>query len=98
MASLSKGKYIVIQISDRGNFVFIVDKETYNKRMQNLLSDQRKFERVTLKNDPFLNFVENQEKQIDTIFKNFDSNSMPKEMCKSVKLIGTRPGTMYELH
>ena len=81
MASLSKNKDIVIQKSDKGNSVVIVDKETYIKRMENLLSDERKFERVTLKNDAFLNFVVNQEKRIDTIFKNLvDSNSMSKEM------------------
>ena len=66
--------------------------------MENLLSDERKFERVTLKNDAFLNFVVNQEKRIDTIFKNLvDSNSMSKEMRKSIKPVGTRPGTMYGL-
>ena len=64
--------------------------------MENLLSDQRKFEKVTLKNDAFLNFVVNQEKRIDTIFKNLvDSNSMSKEMRKFVKPVGTRPGIMY---
>ena len=98
MASLSKSKDIVIQKSDKGNSVVIVDKETYIKRMENLLSDERKFERVTLKNDAFLNFVVNQEKRIDTIFKNLvDSNSMSKEMRKSIKPVGTTPGTMYGL-
>ena len=64
--------------------------------MENLLSDQRKFEKVTLKNDAFLNFVVNQEKCRDTIFKNLvDSNSMSKEMRKFVKPVGTRPGIMY---
>ena len=48
LASPSKNKDIVIQKSDKGNSVVIVDKETYIKRMENLLSDQRKFERVTL--------------------------------------------------
>ena len=98
LASLSKNKDIVIQKSDKGNSVVIVDKETYIKRMENLLNDQGKFERVTLKNDAFLNFVVNQEKCIDTIFKNLvDSNSMSKEMRKSIKPVGTRPGTMYGL-
>ena len=65
--------------------------------MENLLSDQRKFEKVTLKNGAFLNFVVNQENRIDTIFKNLvDSNSMSKEMHKFVKPVGTRPGIMYE--
>ena len=98
LASLSKNKDIVIQKSDKGNSVVIVDKETYIKRMENLLSDERKFERVTLKNDTFLNFVVNQEKSIDTIFKNLvDSNSMSKEMRKSIKPVGSRPDTMYGL-
>ena len=81
LTNLSKNKDIVIQKSDKGNSVVIVDKDTYIKRMENLLSDQRKFEKVTLKNDAFLNFVVNQEKRIDTIFKKLvDSNSMSKEM------------------
>ena len=96
LTNLSKNKDIVIQKSDKGNSVVIVDKDTYIKRMENLLSDQRKFEKVTLKNDAFLNFVVNQEKRIDTIFKNLvDSNSMSKEMRKFVKPVETRPGIMY---
>ena len=64
--------------------------------MENLLSDQRKFEKVTLKNDAFLNFAVNQEKHIDTIFKNLvDPNGMSKEMCKFVKPVETRSGIMY---
>ena len=98
LASLSKNKDIVIQKSDKSNSVVIVDKETYIKRMENILSDERRFERVTLKNDAFLNFVLNQEKRIDTIFKNLvDSNSMSKEMRNSIKPVGTRTGTMYGL-
>ena len=98
LASLSKNKDIVIQKSDKGHSVVIVDKETYIKRTDNLLNDQRKFERVTLNNGAFLNFVVNQEKCIDTISKNLiDSNSMSKEMRKSIKPVGARPGTMYGL-
>ena len=79
MASLSKNKDTVTQKSDKGNSVIIVDQKTYIMRMKNLLSDQRKFEKVTLKNDAFLNFVVNQGKRIDTIFKNLvDSKCMSK--------------------
>ena len=77
LTNLSKNKDIVIQESDKGNSVVVVDKNTYFKRMENLLSDQRKFEKVTFKNDAFLKFVVNQEKRIDTTFKNLvDSNSI----------------------
>ena len=96
LTNLSKNQDIAIQKSDKGNSVVIVDKDTYIKRMENLLSDQKKFEKVTLKNDAFLNFVVNQEKHTNTIFKNLvDSNSMSKEMRKFVKPVGTRPGIMY---
>ena len=58
--------------------------------MENLLSDDRKFERVALNNDAFINFVVNQEKRIDTFFKNLvDSNSMSKEMRKYTKPVGS---------
>ena len=51
-----------------------------------------------MKNDAFLNFIVNQEKLIDTIFRNLvDSNSNSKEMPKSIKPIGTRPGAMHGL-
>ena len=64
--------------------------------MENLISDQGKFENVTLKNDAFLDFIVSQEKRLDTIFKKrIDSNSMSKEMRKFVKPVGTRPGIMY---
>ena len=87
MTNLSKNKDIVIEKSDKGNSVIIVDKETYNKRMENLFSDQTKFERVTLKNDALLNFVVNQEKRIDTVFKKLvHSISMPKEIYNKLKL------------
>ena len=86
LTSLSKNKDIVIQNSDKDNSVVIVDKDTYIKRIKNLL------------NDAFLSFVVNQKKSIGIIFKNLvDSNSMSKEMDKSVKPVGTRLGTMYGL-
>ena len=97
LANLSKNKDIVIQKTDKGNYVVIVDRDTYIKRLENCLSDQREFEKITLKNDAFLNFVVKQEKRIDTIFKDSaDSKSMSKERRKFVKPVGTRPGTMYE--
>ena len=70
----------------------------WKERKENLLNDHRKFERVTLKKDAFLNSVVNQKKHMDTIFKNsVDSNSMSKEIWKSMKPAGTRSGTMYGL-
>ena len=66
------------------------------KRMEKFLYEQRKFDKVTLKNDAFLNFVVNQEKRIDTIFKNpVDSNSMSKETRKFIKPVKVSSGIIY---
>ena len=46
LTNLSKNKDLVIQKFDKGNSVAIVDKDTYIKIMENLLIDQRKFEKV----------------------------------------------------
>ena len=51
--SLNKNKHVIIQKLDKGNSVVIVDKDTHIKIMENFLSDQRKFEKVTLKHDAF---------------------------------------------
>ena len=98
LTSLCKNKDIVIRKSDKGNSVIIANKDTYIKRMEDLLSDQRKLEKVTLKKDAFGKFVVNQQKRIDINFKNLvGSNSMLKEMCKSVKPVGSRPNIIWKL-
>ena len=53
---------MVNEKSDKSNSVRIVDKDL--KRMENLLSDQGNFKRVSLKNDAFLanQLVVNQKK------------------------------------
>ena len=42
LENLYKNKHILIQKSDKGNSVVIVDRDTYIKRIKNRLSDQRK--------------------------------------------------------
>ena len=84
LTNLSKNKDIVIQKFDKGNFAVIVDKVTYIKKVENLLSDQRKFEKVTLKNDAFLNFVVNQGKRTDIIFKFIKPVEIGKLLCMEI--------------
>ena len=67
LQNLRKNKNIVIQRSDKGNSVVVVDKADYLDKMDNLLNDTRKFEKINLKNDGILNFAINQEKRGDNI-------------------------------
>ena len=75
-----------------------VDKADYLDKMENLLNDTRKFEKINLKNNGILNFAINQEKRVNNILKKIvASNSIFEETRRSFKPVGTRPGIMYGL-
>ena len=60
--------YVKIKILlSRNLIVVIVDKADYLNKMENLLNDTWKFEKINLKNDGILNFAINQEKCVDNI-------------------------------
>ena len=94
LQNLSKNKDLIIRKSGKGNSVVIVDRQDYIKRMDNILSDQKKFTIVNLKKDTLLNFAVNQEKVPKKLV---ESNSMIEKSKKSLKPVGSRPGVMYGL-
>ena len=64
----------------------------------NILSDRKKFNKVSLKDDTLLNFAINQEKHVDKVLKKLvESKSMTEKTRKSLKPVGTKPGFMYGL-
>ena len=97
LQNLCKNKNVVIQKSDKGNSVVAVDKADYLDKMDNLLNDTRKFEKINLKNDGILNFAINQEKHVDNIFKKLVASNSISEETRSLKPVGTRPVIMYGL-
>ena len=64
-----KYKNLVIQKSDKDNFVVIAGKTEHLDKMETLLKDPHKFEKINLKNDRIVSFAVNQEKRFDDIFK-----------------------------
>ena len=80
LKNLSQNKQIVIQKSDKGNSIVIVDRDKYTERMENFLKGQNKFQKIALKDDNFLNSITSQEKRIDKMYKKLvNSNSMSEE-------------------
>ena len=75
----------------------VVDKTDYLDKMDNLLNDTQKFEKINLKNDGILNFAINQEKRGDNISKKLVASNSISEEIRSLKPVGTRPGIMYGL-
>ena len=62
-------KDLIIQKSDKGNSVVIVQRQDCLEKMNGILSDQNKFSKVSLKDDTLLNFAINQEKHVDKVLK-----------------------------
>ena len=91
-----KKNLIIQQKSDKGNFVVIVKRQDYLKKMNDILSDQKNFSKVRLKDDILLNFTINQEKHVDKVLKKLvKSMSMTEKTRKSLKPVYTRPVVMY---
>ena len=80
LQNLSKNKNLIIQKSDKGNSVVIVDREDYIKKMNDILNDKKKFWKINMKDNTLLNFAINQEKYVDKLRKKrVESNSMTEK-------------------
>ena len=96
LQNLSKNKDLIIQKSDKGNSVVIIQRQNYLEKMNDIWSEQKKFSKVSLKGDTLFNFAINQEKHVDKVLKKFvESKSMTEKTRKSLKPVGTRPGIIY---
>ena len=102
LQNLSKNKDLIIRKSDKGSPVVIVQRQDYLRKMNDILSDQTKFSKVSLKEDTLLNFFINQKKDFHNFLKKLvESKSMAEKTSKSLKPVGTRPGVMcdsYKVH
>ena len=98
LKSLSKNDSLVIQKSDKGNSIAIIDKDDYLQKMRNILSDSSKFSEFFVTNEKHLNFLVNIEKQITDLLKQLnDSQIISDTEYKKLKPRGSRFGILYGL-
>ena len=84
----------MIQKSDKGNSVVILDENVYIKHMQSLLNNKAKFEKADTKKG-LLIFTVNYEKQINKYLKFLKSSgALSVEQNKKIKAVGSRPGVL----
>ena len=99
---LASNDNIIIQKSDKGNSVVIVDKKTYIRKMELLLSDKTKFRKVVFNpkfkvNKDLIHILE-MEGEIRTILQELvDDQYLSKQDYDFLKPIGSRPGILYGL-
>ena len=70
LKTLTQNKHIIIQKSEQGNSIVLLTETSILKKMENFLSDQSKFQKATVEDSEFLNFITGQEKHINKIYEN----------------------------
>ena len=96
LKNLTKQKYIIIQIADKGNTVVILDKESCIEKMKELLVDASKLERLKIPPDKHLNFVINSKDKIKNILKSLHGKqSLTDMLYKKISHVGCRPRILY---
>ena len=81
LQNLSKNKDLIIQKSDKGNSAVIVQREDHLKKLNDILSDQKKSSKVSLEDDTLFTFDINPEEHVDKVLKNLvESKSMTRKL------------------
>ena len=98
LKSPSKNDSLILQKSDKGNYISIIDKGDYLQKMQNVLSDSSKFSEICIDNKKHLNFLIKIEKQFADLLKLLnDSQVISDTEYKKLKTRGSRLGILYGL-
>ena len=98
LKSLSKNYNLIIQKSDKGNFIAIINKDDYLQKMRNILSDSSKFSEICIAKEQNLNFLINIEKQITDLLKQLnDYQEISDTKCKKLIPRGSRFDILYGL-
>jgi hypothetical protein len=93
---------IIIQKADKGNVVVIIDKTAYFTKMNSILNDETKFQKVTFckkrhKNSE-LDYILEKEEEISKFLKELnDCKVISDEIYKKLKPSGSQPGVLYGL-
>ena len=98
LKKLSSNKDIVIQKSDKGNSVVLVNREDYLKRMQEMVDDPSKFEKVSVKEGKDYNFMKKEKSTVDQFLSILLSKgSITPTQRNNLSPDGPNPARLYGL-
>ena len=98
LKSLSKNDSLIIQKSDKGNSIAIINKDGYLQKIRNVLSDSSKFSEICITKEKHLNFLINIEKQITDLLRQLHPSQVISDTeYKKLKPRGSRFGILYGL-
>ena len=98
LKKLSSNKDIVISKSDKGNSVVIVDRSDYIKRMQDMVDDTTKFEKLSVKEGKDYNFMSKEKATVDKFLADLLKKGSINESERSkLSPNGPNPARLYGL-
>ena len=87
---------LVIQKSDKGNTIVILDKDSYLKSVETLLKDSSKFKNIPVASDKDLSYIINSEKRVTDLLKKLkNKNAISDETYNNLRPAGSKLGTLY---
>ena len=96
LKNLSANKDIVIQKSDKGNSVVIVNRDDYIKRMQDMVNDESKFEKINVPTDKDYNFMKKEKTIVDDLLASLVKNkSIDEKVRWKLCPNGPNPARLY---
>ena len=96
LKGLSANKDLIIQKSDKGNSVVLLNRNDYIKRMNEMLSDSSEFKKLKLKPGKEINFLLHQEDRVTNFLKRV-KRPISKQLYKELYPRGSQPGIIYGL-
>ena len=98
LKTLSKNKDLIIQKSDKGNSIVLINKSDYLDKMYNILSDSKKFGKSSAVDDKHLNFIIGIEKKLTDLLKELKATEAISQIdYKNLKPRGSSFGVLYGL-
>ena len=95
LRDFSRNSNIIVCKPDKGNGVVVVDKNRYVDSIQTIISDQSKFQEITL---PIQKYVAKIEDKIINFIRNLkNSKLLSDEYFKQMFTSGSGPGVLYGL-
>ena len=97
LKNLSKNPAMVIQKSDKGNSVAILDKKVYLEKMKEMLNKNDQFLKLSIQEEKHYNFLINLEKKIREPLKELYQHITDKKTYDKLCPVGSHFGILYGL-
>ena len=98
LKSLLADKSIVIQKSDKGNSVVILDRPTYVEKVKEIIADTSKFRKLNIKPGKDYNHIINQQLRISSALHELNQKgALSDEDYKKLSPCGASPSVLYGL-